>query len=208
MKTIALFGASGKTGKIYLQKALAQGYQVKALVRSLESINPHPKLLCIKGDILNAEDVSKTIDGADMVVSLFGRVKDSPQWLQTNGTKHIVSAIGSKPIRVISLSGGGLPFALDEPKLIDKLIRGMMKLLVGHLLEDAAGHAAVLQNSNLEWTIVRAGRLTFEPKKGNYRIGWVGVNSGTQIGREDLASFILDQTKNFSYNKQMPFISY
>ncbi|MCU0442063.1 MAG: NAD(P)H-binding protein [Bacteroidia bacterium] len=208
MKTIALFGASGKTGKIYLQKALAQGYQVKALVRNPESLNPHPNLLSIKGDILNAEDVTKTIDGAAIVVSLFGRVKDSPKWLQTNGTKNIVSAIRNKPVPVISLSGGGLPFRLDEPKWVDKLIRGIMKLLVGHLLEDAAGHAAVLQNSNLDWTIVRAGRLTLKPEKGNYRIGWVGVNSGTQIGREDLASFILGQTKNFTYNKQMPFISY
>lgn len=207
MKTIALFGASGKTGNIYLQKALRNGYKVKALVRNPELLDPHPNLLIQKGDILNAHDVSKTIAGADMVVSVFGRVKDSPQWLQTNGTKNIVNAIGSKPIPVISLSGGGLPFELDEPKWIDKVIRGMMKLLVPHLIEDAIGHATVLQGSNLQWTIVRAGRLTLEPEKGNYRIGWVGVNAGTQVGRADLASFILELTAHFNYNKQMPFIS-
>ncbi|MEX1132124.1 MAG: NAD(P)H-binding protein, partial [Flavobacteriales bacterium] len=34
MKKIALFGASGRTGGQFLELALAQGHQVKALVRT------------------------------------------------------------------------------------------------------------------------------------------------------------------------------
>jgi len=36
----------------------------------------------------------------------------------------------------------------------------------------------------------------------------VGVNSGTQISRADLADFILKLVEDESYDGQMPFVSY
>ena len=38
MTTIAIFGASGQTGKQLTEEALKQGYQVKALVRNLSGL--------------------------------------------------------------------------------------------------------------------------------------------------------------------------
>jgi putative NADH-flavin reductase len=208
MKTIALLGATGKTGKHVLEKALAKGYKVKALVRNPQSMATHPNLQIIAGDVLKLPDVQKLVDQADVVVSLFGHVKNSPEWLQTNGTKNIVEAIGSGHTPIISLSGGGLPYEKDEPKFADKLIRTIMKIAVPKILNDAIAHAKVLQQSNINWMIVRGPRLTDDPEKGSYRIGWVGVNASTKIGRADLADFIVKQIEHFEYNKQMPFVSY
>lgn len=42
-------------------------------------------------------------------------------------------------------------------------------------------------------------RLTEEPEKENYRVGWVGVNASTSIGRADLADFILKQVEEDTY---------
>lgn len=66
------------------------------------------------------------------MVSLFGHVKGSPEWLQTNGTKNIISAMEKYDVeRIISLSGGGLPFPeKDKPKFMDHLIRAIMKVAV------------------------------------------------------------------------------
>ncbi len=210
MKNIALFGASGKTGGQFLQQALAQGYHVKALVRTPEKLKlTSPQLEIIKGDILTYADVEKTIQGTDVVVSLFGHVKGSPEWLQTNGTQHIVNAMKKTGIRkIISLSGGGLPYMKDQPGFADYLIRGIMKLFVPKILNDAIKHAEVLQASALDWIIVRGPRLTDEPPKGTYRVGWVGVNASTRIGRADLADFILKQVEETSYFGEMPFVSY
>lgn len=210
MKRIALFGASGKTGRHFLQLALAKGYAVKALVRNPEKLKVHSNQLeIVRGDVLQAADVDKTVAGTDMVVSLFGHVKGSPKWLQTNGTQHIVSAMKKYGIyRIISLSGGGLPYEKDQPKFMDHLIRGIMKLAVPHILDDAIRHAQVLRESPLDWTVVRGPRLTDTPRKGAYRVGWVGVNASTQIGRADLADFILEQLDTHVFIKQMPFVSY
>lgn len=211
MKKIALFGASGKSGQHFLTQALAKGYEVKALVRQPSKITTkHKALEIIQGDVLSAEKVSETIAGCDVVVSLFGQVKGSPAWVQSEGTAHIVAAMKQHGLgRIISLSGGGLPYPeKDQPKFADKLIRGIMRLAVPQILRDAARHHEVLRDSGLAWTIVRAPRLTQEAARGQYRVGWVGVNASTSIGRADLATFILSLVEDTQYDGQMPFVSY
>lgn len=210
MKTLALFGASGKTGRQFLDQALAAGYRVQALVRTPAKLPvQHPNLTVLPGDVLDADAVARTVQGSDVVVSLFGHVKGSPEWLQTDGTRHIVRAMQQHGVgRLISLSGGGLPTAEDKPKLPDHLIRGIMKLFVPKILNDAVRHADVLRQSPVSWTIVRGPRLTDEPRRGQYRVGWVGVNASTSIGRADLADFLLKQVEDEQFTGKMPFVSY
>jgi putative NADH-flavin reductase len=210
MKKIALFGATGQTGQKFLEAALAQGYEVKALVRNRAKVKvSDPKLTIIEGDLLDQAAVNRAIAGTDVVVSLFGHVKGSPEWLQTNGTKNLVAAMQQSGVgRIISLSGGGLPFpAKDQPKFADHLIRTIMKIAVPKILNDAIAHAEVLQKSGQKWVIVRGPRLTNDARRGSYRVGWVGVNASTKISRADLADFILTQVEDESYNFQMPFVS-
>ncbi len=206
MKKIALFGATGQTGQKFLEAALAQGYEVKALVRNLAKVKvSDPKLTIIEGDVLDQAAVNRAIAGTDVVVSLFGHVKGSPEWLQTNGTKNLVAAMQQSGVgRIISLSGGGLPFpAKDQPKFAETI----MKIAVPKVLNDAIAHAEVLQKSGQKWVIVRGPRLTNDARRGSYRVGWVGVNASTKISRADLADFILTQVEDESYNFQMPFVS-
>lgn len=155
---IGLFGASGKTGRQFLTLALQQGYPVRALARQPDQLPPAgPQLTVVPGDVCNPDDVDRVIAGAGVVVSVFGQVKGSPPTVQTDGTRHIVAAMQRHGVaKIISLSGGGLPFRLDQPTLLDRLIRGLMRLLVPQVLRDAAGHAQVLQQSDRQWVIVRA----------------------------------------------------
>ncbi len=210
-KKIALIGATGKTGQQFLKQALAKGYTIKALVRNPDKISQKSHLLeLVKGDVLDYNTVNKTIEDCDLVVSLFGHVKGSPEWLQTNGTENIIKAMKHNGLtKIISLSGGGLPFPeKDQPKFPDKMIRFIMKLAVPKVLNDAVRHAEVLKNSGLDWVIVRGPRLTDGEKKGNYRIGWVGVNASTSISRADLADFIVGLVEITEFDLQMPFVSY
>lgn len=209
-KRIALFGATGQTGSQFLELALAAGYEVNALVRDRNKLSySTTALIVFEGDVLNQQHVNQVVKDADLVVSLFGHVKDSPEWLQTNGTINMVNAMKEFNVhRIISLSGGGLPFPeKDEPKFADKLIRTIMKVAVPKVLNDAIKHHEVLAKSDLKWTIVRAPRLTNDPRLGTYRVGWVGVNASTKISRADLADFILAQLEDTRFYHQMPFVS-
>lgn len=209
-KKIALFGATGRTGQEFLDAAISNGYEVAALVRDPNKMTQtNPKLKIITGDVLNQNDVDRVVAEADVVVSLFGHVKGSPEWLQTDGTKHILKAMENNNVkRIISLSGGGLPFPeKDKPKFADRMIRTIMKIVVPKILNDAIAHAEVLKKSNKKWIVVRAPRLTNDEKQGTYRVGWVGVNASTKISRGDLAEFILTQVEDERFNYQMPFVS-
>jgi putative NADH-flavin reductase len=210
MTSIALFGATGKTGRIVLDKALAAGYTVRALVRDPARLETrHERLTVIPGDVLDAAAVAETVTGCEVILSLFGHVKGSPAALQTDGTKNIVTAmhqVGAK--RIVTLSGGGLRAeGVDQPKLPDRVIRMLLKIMARKVLADAEGHLKVLQESGLDWTVVRAPRLTGQPGSGTYRVGWVGVNTSTQISRHDLADFILTQVSDRQFITKMPFVS-
>lgn len=206
---IALFGATGRTGRRVLDRALAAEYAVRALVREPGTIDrEHPNLTLIGGDVVDAAAVAEVVTGADVVLSLFGQVKGSPKTLQTDGTRVIVDAMQVAGVRrIVSLSGGGLRDPRDRPKAADHVIRFLLKTLSGPVLADAQGHLKVLQESGLDWTVVRGPRLTEEPGRGTYRQGWVGVGTGTSISRDDLADFILTQVEDRTFVGQMPFVS-
>lgn len=208
-RTLALFGATGKTGRHVLSQALEAGHSVRALARRPEALDAHERLTVVAGDVRDRDAVRETVRGADAVVSVFGQVKGSPPTLQTEGTQSIVDAMAEQGIRrIISLSGGGLPAEEhDEPKVPDRIIRWLLKRLSPAVLDDAIGHLAVLRASGLDWTVVRGPRLTDAPATGSYRVGWVGVNASTQIARADLARFILTQVDDDTFVHELPFVS-
>lgn len=210
MEKIALFGGTGRTGRLFLAKAIAAGHEVTVLARTPEKIDlDSSQMTIVQGNVLNPHDVDQTIAGATQVVSLFGHVKGSPAGLQTRGTRHIVDAMQKHGLqRVISLSGGGLPFEKDQPKFADKAIRFIMQLFAKKVLDDAIGHAEVLRNSSLDWTIVRGPRLTDGEEKGRYRVSWIDAQSGTAISRADLADFLLQLIEEPGYSQEMPFVTY
>jgi uncharacterized protein YbjT (DUF2867 family) len=208
-RTLAVFGATGKTGRHVLSQALDSGWTVRALARRPDALEPHERLTIIAGDVLDAGAVGSVVDGSDAVVSVFGQVKGSPPTLQTDGTRTIVTAMQARGIRrIVSLSGGGLPFAKDRPKTPDRVIRWLLRRLSPHVLDDALGHAEVLAASGLDWTIVRGPVLTDQPRTGRYRVGWVGVDASAKIGRADLATEILAQVDATTHVRSMPFVSY
>lgn len=210
MTTIALFGATGRTGRRVLDRALGAGHTVRALVRDPLALSvSSPRLTVIPGDVRDPAAVAEAVQDADVVLSLFGQVKGSPPTLQTDGTRVIVEAMREAGVsRIVTLSGGGLrDDEHDRPKAADRVIRLLLKALSGRVLADAEGHLAVLRASGLDWTVVRGPRLTEKPGVGGYRVGWVGVNASTQISRDDLADFLLTQVDDRTFVGAMPFVS-
>ena len=209
MVTIAVFGGTGRTGRRVVNRALEAGMNVRVLARNPAALGPaRDRLSVIAGDVLDPQAVNETLAGADAVLSVFGHVKGSSPTLQTDGTRVIVDGmqrLGMK--RIITLSGGGLRDEHDRPKAADHVITFLLRTLAAKVLADAEGHLQVLRESGLDWTVVRGPRLTERPGAGTYRLGWVGVGTGTQISRDDLADFIMTQIDDKSFVHALPFVS-
>ncbi|WP_043441025.1 NAD(P)-dependent oxidoreductase [Arthrobacter sp. L77] len=211
MATIAVFGGTGRTGRHVLEQALAAGHEVRALARSASSVRARdPRLIVVEGDVLDTDAVDRVVAGSGAVISVLGQVKGSPATLQTDGIRIITDAMARHGVRrIVSLSGGGLPDPVhDRPKAADRIIRVLLKLLSPAVLEDAEGHLRVLRASGLDWTVVRGPRLQATPYTGIYRVGWVGVDASTSVGRADLAEFLLRQVEDRTFVHQLPMVSY
>lgn len=210
MTTLALFGGTGRTGRNVLEQALAAGYEVRMLARSAAAVTlEDPRLTVVEGDVLDPRAVERVVEGSDAVISVFGQVKGSPPDLQTEGTLCITTAMTRHSVRrIVSLSGGGLPDpSHDRPKAADRFIRLLLRLLAPAVLSDAVGHLRILRASGLDWTVVRGPRLKDTPATNDYRVGWVGVNASTSVGRADLAHFILGQVEDRTFIHQLPLVS-
>jgi putative NADH-flavin reductase len=208
---IAIFGATGKVGRHLVDQALERGDEVTVFVRDASKLTtgPHERLEVVRGDVLAPEHVERAVAGTSAVLSALGHTKTSPKDVLTGGTKNIVAAMNEHGVRrLVSLTGAGVRDPKDEPKLVDRVIGSLLKLLQGGLLEDAIGQARVIRESDLEWVIVRAPVLSKGAKKGEYRVGYVGKESGTRLSRADAADFMLRQTTDDTYLHQAPVVSY
>lgn len=206
---IAVFGGTGRTGIPLIQQALEAGHTIVALVRTPSKMPVHDeRLTLVQGDVMNAADVDKMVQSSDAVISVIGHTKGSPKDVQTVAMKNILAAMSKYSVkRLVSLTGAGVAVPQDKPKFINHVITFLLKLLSADVLTDAVHHYEVLQSSALDWIVVRGPMLTEGPHTGKYRIGWVGVNTGTRISRADVADFILKQLTDDTYLRQAPMIS-
>ena len=207
---VAVFGASGRTGRPLVEQALAAGHEVTAFVRDAAKLEMgHERLTVVEGDVKDPAKVREAVEGADAVLSALGHTKSSAKDVQTVGTANIVAAMQDVGVgRLVSLTGAGVSDPKDEPKLFDKAITTLLKLVQKDVLRDAENHARAIEESGLDWIIVRGPMLTEGEKKGEYRVGYVGKNSGTKISRADVADFMLRQTEDDTYLGQKPMVSY
>ena len=207
---IVIFGATGKTGHHLVAQALSAGHEVRAFVRDASRLPMrHERLQIVEGDVLDATWVEQAVSNTDAVLSALGHTKTSTNGVQTVGMENIVGAMKKNGVsRLVSLTGAGVRDEKDSPKLVDRVFGLLLKLLQPAVLEDAERHAEVIKASDLDWVIMRAPRLTDGPKTGEYRVGYVGKNSGTKISRADVADFMLRQLIDDEYLRQQPMISY
>ena len=206
---LTIFGATGRAGRPLVEQALQAGHEVVALVRTPSKLAiQNPRLTVIQGDAMNPADVDKAVRGSDAVISVIGQTKGSPRDTMTVAITNIIASMDRYGVRrLVSLTGGGVDDPHDRPKFADHTIKRALKLMSGRVLKDAENHAEAIRKSDLDWVIVRGPMLNEGPYTGNYRVGRVGVNTGSRLARANLADFILKQTTDTTYLRQSPMVS-
>ena len=207
---IALFGATGRTGRPFLDQALAAGHDVTASVRTPAKLGglTHDRLAVVQGDALDAAHVRRVIDGADAVVLTLGPTKGSPDQMMTRAAENVVSAMKATGVRrVVTETGAGVPDPKDPGGLGPAFMRGVMKLVAGKLLSDAGGHVEAFRRSGLDWTAVRAPRLTEGDKTGDARVGYFSMGPGHSVSRADVAAVMLRLATSDEYAGEAPMVT-
>ena len=207
---ITVFGASGKTGKLVVEEALAQNYQVKAFVRASERLPmSHPHLTIVTGDAMDLEAVDRAIEGSDGVISVLGWSQDSPKNLLTRAGKTIIDVMEKQGVsRLITVIGAAVERPTDEPPSLSKrLIVFLIKKIEPELFADSQNLADAIGKSNLDWTIVRVPRLANGNRTKTYRSGQLNLGFGAKVQRADLAHFLVEQLADNKFIKEAPEIA-
>ena len=184
---IALLGATGAVGGHFLTKALAAGYEVKALVRTPEKLRKDTSLSVLKGDITSPMDVAKLISGADVVVSCLGNVRGV--LIMEKAAKAILeaSAKQSKPQKCLFISSigcGGTSW----------VVKKMLQLIGGRssFADYERADARISSEGEVPYVLVRPAALKEKPGNGKYRVFQGDGTFARPIAKEDLAEFLLD----------------
>src|SRR5438128_12620406 len=70
---LVILGATGRTGRLVVEQALAAGHAVTALVRSPEKLTlRNPNLRVVMGDATDTSALSRAVQGADALISTLG----------------------------------------------------------------------------------------------------------------------------------------
>lgn len=206
---VAVFGGTGRTGRLVIEQALQAGHTVTALVRNPAKLTlQHPHLRVVQGQLTDAAQLAAVIAGQDAVISALGPTSNKPVQEISQAMTLIIAAMRDQRIdRLIVSAGAGVGDPMDQPKLIDRVIVTALKTFNGNVYADMLQVAQQVRQSGLEWTLVRAPRLTDDPPTGHIRAGGVGKDIGTQLTRGDFAAFLVRQLTDNTWLCKAPAIS-
>jgi len=194
---VVVFGATGRTGRLLVEGALARGHGVTAFVRARERLGDlAARVRAVEGDVLDGGVVSDAVDGQDAVLVALGVAmkRDDPA-VNAQGTLNVIRSMQRYAVRrLVVLSAGGTQQGHDPnlPLVFERVIK---PLFLRHAFADLRRMETSVRQSELDWTIVRAaGGLTDGPARGGYRVepGY-SIPGGRRIARADVAEHMLDQ---------------
>lgn len=211
---ITVLGGTGRTGRHVVRVALAAGHGVTVLARTPATVaevlgTDAGRVTVVPGDLQDEAALARALVGVDAVVSAAGPGRGSPPDLMASAARGVVAQSQAHGVRrLVWLTGAGVRRPGDAPGAADRLIVGVMRLVQGAVLRDSVAAVEVVTAAPLDWTVVRAPRLTETPGTGRTRVvAHVGGGHGTQLPREDLAPFLLEVATSQAWLHQAPVIS-
>jgi putative NADH-flavin reductase len=216
MKRILLYGATGRTGSHVLTQALGRGYDVTALVRDpmMVAVNTE-KLKVIGGLTTHIEDVRKAMEGCDIVISTLGGLHQSeilklgkidPPHILEQSIRHTITCMDEKGIKRIVVQtalGAG-----DSYEHVPWIMRTLIKYTHFKIVyDDHNMQEQLLQESDLDWIIVRPVGLNNGEDNKKLNITLDGAPPKFQISRKLVARFMLDCAESDVYLHKAPAIS-
>jgi uncharacterized protein YbjT (DUF2867 family) len=194
---LVVLGATGRTGRLVVEQALAAGHTVTALVRSPEKLTTsHSKLRVVTGQATDTSVVSRALVGADAVINTLGGSGS----VIADSTRAIVAAAHETGVsRVIVLS----TFAAERDRLGagTRLLTGIG---MGAMLKDKIAGEEMLRRSDLEWTIAYASMLSDGPANGSVAVVPEGAKRrlSEKVSRADVAAWMLEAATSGRHSRR------
>jgi len=212
-----VLGATGPSGVLFIREALSvyQSCTIVVYARNPQKLPPdlasHASLVIIKGELTDADALSKALEGVDAVLSALG-----PGEFHPSGTPlakahlSLISQMRKQGVRrLICLGTASIRDPDDKSSIIFSILINGVSLLAKNAYRDIVGIGEAVrgEGKDLDWTIVRVPLLN---NKENREViaGYVGDGKiGTTLSRKGFAKFVIEEVENREWVHKAPMIS-
>ncbi len=210
---VAIFGASGATGRLLTELALEEGHTVSALVRTPEKYPYADRVRVVQGNAFDSRAIAVTLERADAVLSALGARSLGREDVLERAVPLIAEAMELAGVRrLVALgSAGALDDSLSKQPawrrwIVEKLV---YTTVLKWPVTSQRAQWAVLSSSNLDWTMVMPPMLTNGSPRDRFRIdGEALPRNGSSIARADVAAFMLAQLRATEWVRKGVYLSY
>jgi len=221
MPHLAIFGGTGPSGQCLINEALSKNYTLTLLVRTPsklpEQITSNPSVSIITGSLSDMEAITRTIHGADAVLSTLGPRLSLSTALHgltdhstplADGYQLILQAMQTEGVkRLIALGTVSNENPEDHSSVVRWCLVTAVRVFLHSAWRDVVQYGREIQeNKFVEWTIARVARLT-NSEGGKVEAGVVG-GEGTSVfvARKDLARWFLQELEKGEWIRKSPIV--
>ncbi|WP_083282903.1 NAD(P)H-binding protein [Humibacillus sp. DSM 29435] len=197
MVDVVVFGAAGPTGRLICRDALVAGHRVRAVSRRSDPLGlpGSAQLVQVRADAVSGAGVAAAIDGADAVLSVLGSAYQRGEvTVYSAGVRAMVEAMraGAGGRRLVVVSSGLTYPPPPTNWFADHLLFPFLRGVLGRTLyADMRRMEEYLRAcDDIEWTIMRPGRLFDRDEASEYRLDPDHPTQG-YTSRVDLAAAML-----------------
>lgn len=192
---VTVFGATGRTGRLVVARALDAGHEVTVLVRDPArapvAAGAGDRLQVVVGDARTATAIAQAIGGADAIVSALGNSTPGPSSLLTDAMTMITGLaakyVPNAPILTVGTVGTG-----SSPNQLRAPIRLLIQVALHFAVKDHAGAEDALARGSNPSLVVRCVGLTDGPATGSVTASATDPVTGSRISRADVAAYLID----------------
>lgn len=198
---IAVFGASGRTGRLVCERGIARGHEIVAHLRTPSKLADADQAIeRVEGTLDDRASLEKALAGCEVAISALGTTDRKPNTVLSDGTRAILETMrgaGVGHFAAVTSLGCGDSYAQVNSRLMKLIIRTLAK----EIWADKDRQEEVIRQSGIDHLIVRPGGLTEKPARGEWTELRTGDTSkGKQmIARADVADYILARCENLPF---------